>query len=195
MESHARDKWEGVIPVSQPSEASPAPRSADFRAAFEAEAGYVFWSLQRLGVRGSDLDDLTHDVFVAFYRHLADYDPARPLRPWLFGIAVKTAANYRRRARQDAVPSELMDLIPDGAPRADEQLASRQALALVNDALGALELDRRAVFVMHDLDGHAMPEIAAALGVPLNTAYSRLRLAREQFTAAVHRLRRTRGER
>jgi len=56
-------------------------------------------------------------------------------------------------------------------------------------ALEELDLDRRAVFVMHDIDGHVMPDIAAALGVPLNTAYSRLRLARADFAAAVERVR------
>jgi RNA polymerase sigma-70 factor (ECF subfamily) len=47
---------------------------------------------------------------------------------------------------------------------------------------------------LHEIDGCAMPEIALALALPLNTAYSRLRLAREQFHAAVRRERLRRGE-
>ena len=61
-------------------------------------------------------------------------------------------------------------------------------------ALDDLELDRRAVLILHDIDGHSVPEIARALSIPLNTAYSRLRLAREQFKAAVKRIRLRRGE-
>ena len=72
----------------------------------------------------------------------------------------------------------------DGAPVELERFerAHHQPLPLA-----ALELDRRAVFVMHDIDGHVMPDIATALGIPLNTAYSRLRLARADFAVAVKR--------
>src|SRR6185436_7362521 len=146
--------------------------------------------------RDADLEDLTHDVFVIVYRSLPEYDPKRPLRPWLFGMAYRFASDYRRRAqhRREVVDDRRVEPI-DRAPPADEQLAAQQARQLVIDALDAVELDRRAVLVMHDIDGHGVPEIAQALEIPLNTAYSRLRLAREQFKAAVQRLRLRRGER
>jgi RNA polymerase sigma-70 factor (ECF subfamily) len=60
---------------------------------------------------------------------------------------------------------------------------------MVIRVLDKLDLDRRAVLVMHDLEGQTVPEIAAALGVPVATAYSRLRLAREDVAAALKRLR------
>ena len=60
-------------------------------------------------------------------------------------------------------------------------------------ALDTLDLDRRAIITMHDLYGHPIPEVATALAIPLNTAYSRLRLARQDFLAAVARRRSTRG--
>jgi len=49
------------------------------------------------------------------------------------------------------------------------------------------------VFILHELDECTMPEIAEALGIPLNTAYSRLRLASADLAATVRRLR-SRGE-
>ena len=55
-------------------------------------------------------------------------------------------------------------------------------------ALEHIPIERRGVFVMHDIDGIAAPEIAVALEIPLNTAYSRLRLARRDFGEAVARL-------
>jgi RNA polymerase sigma-70 factor (ECF subfamily) len=63
-----------------------------------------------------------------------------------------------------------------------------QESQLVMRALDTLDLQRRAVFVMSELGGHTMPEIAETLSVPLNTAYSRLRLARQDFESAVRRL-------
>jgi len=79
--------------------------------------------------------------------------------------------------------------IADRAPPADDQIADRQAREAVVRVLEQLDLDRRAVLVMHDLDGHPVPEIAAALAIPVATAYSRLRLAREDLAAAIKRLR------
>jgi RNA polymerase sigma-70 factor (ECF subfamily) len=158
----------------------------DFRAVYEAELDYVWRTLRRLGVPERDLEDLSHDVFVAFYRGRSSYDPTRPLKPWLFGIAFRVSSDFRRRAQHRyEIPSEHE--APDLAPGADEQYSAKQRRELVMRGLEALEPERRAVFVMHDLDGHSMPEIAQVLSVPLNTLYSRLRLAREQFAAAVKR--------
>jgi RNA polymerase sigma-70 factor (ECF subfamily) len=159
----------------------------DFRAVYEAELDYVWRTLRRLGVPERDLEDLTHDVFVAFYRGRAAYDPSRPLKPWLFGIAFRVSSDFRRRAQHRyEIPSEHE--ATDHAPGAEEQYSAKQRRELVMRGLEALEPERRAVFVMHDLDGHSMPEIAQVLSVPLNTLYSRLRLAREQFAAAVKRV-------
>jgi RNA polymerase sigma-70 factor (ECF subfamily) len=160
--------------------------AVDFRTVYEAEFDYVFHSLRRLGVPARDLEDLCHDVFLAFHRGTG-YDPARPIKPWLFGIAFRVASDYRRRAQNRyELPSELGDP-PDAAPRADDQVEAQERRRLVLAALQSVELARRAVFVMHDIDGWSMPEIAQVLDAPLNTLYSRLRLARTEFAEAVRR--------
>lgn len=182
------------VPVSG---GAPAPAGApSFAALFEAEFSYVLNTLYRLGVRRADLEDVTHEVFVAVHGALAEYDPTRPLRPWLFGIAFRFASRYRRSARfSREVPREEAGDVADEAPPADEQMASEQARRVVMEALDTLDVDRRAVIVMHDIDGCPVPEIALALSIPLNTAYSRLRLGREQFKAAARRILLRRGER
>jgi len=171
------------------------PEAPGFRALFEAELTYVIGTLRRLGVREADLEDLAHEVFVAVHGALATYDRARPLRPWLFGIAFRIASDYRRKARfSRESPRAEADDRADAAPLADERLADEQARRIVIEALDHLDLDRRAVLVMHDIDGCPIPEIARTLSIPLNTAYSRLRLGREQLKAAVKRVRLRRGE-
>lgn len=165
----------------------PAQRP-DFTHIFQTECSYVWNTLRRLGVHERDLEDVAHDVFVAVHRRLDTFDPTRPLKPWLFGIAFRVASDYRRLARHRR---ELMDdtfEAVDQTPAVDERIATEQARRLVLEALEALDLDKRAVFVMLELDGHAMPAIAVALGIPVNTAYSRLRLGRETFAAAVKRI-------
>jgi RNA polymerase sigma-70 factor (ECF subfamily) len=166
------------------------PLPPTFRAIFEAESSYVLNSLRRLGVFERDLDDLTHDVFLAVHLRFGEYDPSRPVRPWLFAFAVRVAAAYRRRARHRLeVIDGAEEAVDERAGPAEEQIVSREDRRLVIEALDALELDRRAVLVMHDLDGESMPEIARSLSIPLNTGYSRLRLARAEFEAALKRLR------
>lgn len=180
----------GVSHNQEPPAVPPRTPSAPcFRALFLEHASYVASSLRRLGVRDRDLEDLTHDVFLAVYRHLEDYDPARPIKPWLFGFAAKIALGHRRRKSysHEVIAADIEAV--DQAPSADEEVAAVQARELVLEALGAVAEPRRPVFIMHDIDAIAMPDITAALGIPLNTGYSRLRLARGEFAAAVQRIR------
>jgi RNA polymerase sigma-70 factor (ECF subfamily) len=166
---------------------------AAFRAIFHDHFEHVWHMLRRLGVPPADLEDLTQEVFVTFYRRRSDYDPSRRLLPWLLGIAHRVAlAHQRRRWRKIEVLGVEPSDIDNGGALPDERLALEQDRALVTQALGCIELDRRAVFVMHELDGASMPEIADALRIPLNTAYSRLRLARADFALAVQRFERRR---
>src|SRR5262245_32120237 len=92
-----------VQPCEQDQAASSAsadwPEKTSFAELFEEYFAYVWHSLRRLGVPERDLEDVTHDVFIRVYGRLDTRDPARPLRPWLFGFALRLAAEYRRRAR------------------------------------------------------------------------------------------------
>jgi len=167
--------------------------AAEFVVIFRAEAGYVWKSLRRLGVREADLEDVVHEVFLVFHKLQDRYDRSRPIRPYLFAIAARAASDYRRRAHHRR---EVLDDRPSReADGASSPEADVEARALVLRALDALAPDRRVVFVMHDLDGYSMPEIAAALAIPLNTGYSRLRLARADFSAALAKLRRAENAR
>jgi RNA polymerase sigma-70 factor (ECF subfamily) len=168
------------------------PAGAAFAEVFEAHFDYVWNSLRRLGVREGDLEDLTHDVFFAVHRRFDRFDAKRPLRPWLFGFAFRRASDYRRLARNRfevlesaSMPSEPVDFSADPL----EQVIVGESLRVARAALEALELGRRAVFILHDLDEIAMPEVARELEIPLNTAYSRLRLARSELARTVSRLR------
>ena len=166
----------------------------DFRALFEEQFAYVWSVLVRVGVRTEDVEDLAHEVFLSVYRRLADYDPARPPRPWLFGFAVRVAAAHRRRAHRRYEVLALAPTVEDGGAPADQQLVDHEERSLLLRALDELDLDRRAVLVAHEWDGVPIPELARALGIPLNTAYSRLRSAREDLAAAVRRLSARRGQ-
>jgi RNA polymerase sigma-70 factor, ECF subfamily len=166
----------------------------DFRKLFDAEVDYVWHTLRRLGVRQADLEDVTHDLFVAVYKKLPTFDRSKPIRPWLFGFAYRFASDYRQLARHRREVLMLAPETRDPAPSAFDRADFGETLDVARRALDMLDLDRRAVFVLHELDECPMPEVAQALGIPLNTAYSRLRLAREDLASAIRRLR-ARGKR
>jgi len=165
----------------------PKVEEREFRQIFEQELSYVWHTLRRLGVRGDDVRDQSQEVFVIVHRLLPEFDRTRPIRPWLFGIAFRVASAYRDKARY-RVTEELGDDLTDDAQPADEQIADAEKRRLVLRALERVDLARRAVFVLADIEGRAIPEIATELGIPLNTAYSRLRLARAEFAEAARRL-------
>ncbi len=178
---------EVALPQLADAEAKPLTR-ARASELFAENCDYVWNALRRLGVRHEDLEDLTHDTFVAVYKQWAGYDSKRPLRPWLFGFALRVASDHRRLARHRFEVSPDDEEQRDDAPNAADVLLQKERNAFAHAALAALELNRRAVFILHELDGSTVPEIAAAFEIPVATAYSRLRLAREDFAAAVKRL-------
>ena len=102
------------------------------------------------------------------------------MRPWLFGVARRVAADLRAKRRE-----QPLDVEPQAHPPSDPLVAQRN---LVWNALAMLDEDRRTVVVLHDLEGHTGSEIATMLEIPVNTVHSRLRLARADLLAAVRKL-------
>jgi RNA polymerase sigma-70 factor, ECF subfamily len=156
----------------------------DFPRVYKAEFSYVVHSLRRLGVSPRELEDVAHDVFVAVYKHFGDFDPTRPLRPWLFGFAFRVASDHRKLARHRHEAREAQggaDEAADPGRGPDEIVEDERMRRALLVALDSMEFEKRSLVVMHDVEGMAVPEIARMLEVPLNTAYSRLRLARAEF--------------
>jgi len=162
----------------------------EFCAFFRENAAYVAESLRRLGVRSGDAEDMTHEVFLAVHRRFADYDRGRSAKPWLFAFALRIASNYRGHSSnkrellaQDGAPLDRADSSPDVLAKLEQDAARKQVYA----ALAGIPIERRSVFIMYELDQRPMNEIAQELAIPLQTAYSRLRIAREEFVANVRR--------
>lgn len=182
-------RWEPAAGMTDPRAERPAP--LDFAAVYREQFGYVFRTMRRLGVRPPDLDDLVQEAFTVVLKRLDDYETDRPIEPWLFGIAFRVAAAHRRhRSRRiTEVPSSQLEHADLDGAGPEASFADRQARLLVLEALEALDLDQRAVFVMHDIDEQPAPAIADVLEIPINTVYSRLRAARAKFEARIRKLR------
>ena len=169
----------------------PSSKSELFRHVFEQHFERVCRNLRRLGVRERELEDCALEVFIVVHRHLDEYDRSRPFPPFLFGITLRVASDHRRRPRyrREVLDDEMLD-----ARDGDADPLDLEARWIVIRALEALSEEKRALLVMHDLEEYTMPEIAHVLGVPLNTAYSRLRLARADFRQALSDAQAHRGD-
>jgi RNA polymerase sigma-70 factor (ECF subfamily) len=155
---------------------------ARFEAVYRSEVNGVWRFLYRLGIKPPTTEDLTHQTFLVAFTRWRHLDAARPVGPWLRGIAWRIAADHRRLHQHREAPlEELADSPAAPAAAADEQLASRRALKALEEALGQLNSEQRAVFVMHELESMPIDEIAQAMEAPVPTTYSRLRLARERL--------------
>jgi RNA polymerase sigma-70 factor (ECF subfamily) len=151
--------------------------------AFESEIDFILGSLRRQGVNGADAEDLAQEIFVIIWRRWSEYDDRRPIRPWIAGIIHKVASRHTTR-RHRFLPRALLE-VEDPRPGQDDQLASARARISIARALAHLTAGQRDVVVMHDLEGIPIREVARQQGVPLFTAYTRLRTGRKKLAKAI----------
>ena len=168
-----------------------AAGEARYAKLYREEMPYVWNFLRRLGVKtDGDIEDLTQEVFIRAFQGWNKFDASRPLRPWLLGIAFRVASDFLRLARHRVEQSGDAAEASHGARSPEDLVAAAQDRALVERAIQSLPMERRSVLVLHDLQGCAAPEIAEALEIPLNTVYSRLRVARGEVATAIKAVRR-----
>ena len=153
------------------------PRDLD--AVYREHADFVVRVAGQLGIDATHVEDVVHDVFLVVHRRLHEYD-GRSMRSWLYGITRRVVLHHHRGRRRAHERIRLAP-VPSAAPDPEEGTAVQEAAAIVESFVATLDEDQRTVFVLVELEGTPMPEIAEALGVKLNTLYSRLRLARRRF--------------
>lgn len=174
----------------KPSVDANSGEAPSLEAVYAERARFVWLTLQRLGVRRADLDDVCQEVFIVLQRKLPEFDNRSKIQPRLFAICAHTASNYRRLARfrlevttgRMSADDELNPAAPSFR-RPDQQASDRQQLSRAEAALGRMSPLKRSVFVMFELEGLSCQEIADELGLPVGTVYSRLHSARKLFSA------------
>jgi len=152
------------------------------------EFQFVWRCLRGLGVRDAELDDAAQDVFVTVHRRLATFRAESTIRTWLFGIVRNVAFKHRRRLGRKPTSAEQPQAEPlHPGPSPLERAQDNEAGAFVLTFLAQLNDKKREVFVLAVLEEMNIPDVAAALSIPLNTAYTRLRSVRSDFQEALAR--------
>lgn len=174
---HSPDVLITLDRVAQPS--APLP-SLD--ALYRDHADFVWASLRRMGVKEADLADQLQEVFVVVHRRLESFDGTSKPTTWLYGICLRVASAHRRRAHHHR--ESLVASTPEQdslRPSAEEQLIERDAQMELESLLDAMDLERRAVLVMFEIEELPCQEIASLMGIPVGTVHSRLHTARKDF--------------
>ncbi len=142
----------------------------------------VRWIMHARGVPEAWVDDLVHESFLAVSRRWPSRSPDVPVAVWIGGVARNIAFSHRRtEGRRRKGLSALPDRLADPPP--DEVVAERRAWNQLERFAEGLSPKLREVFVLAELGGTPVPEIAAQSGTPVATIHSRLRLARSRFDA------------
>ena len=159
-----------------------------FEAIYQEYFDFVWSSVKRLGVGSDSMDDVVQEVFIVVHSRLHTLQQPESLRSWLYGIVRRTVSGYRRSnlaklTRESSAAAE-------GAPHEPTPLELTERageLKLLDKLLSGLDEAKREVFLLVELDEMTVPEVAEALEIPVNTAYSRLRAARLAFEEALTR--------
>jgi len=162
---------------------------AAFRAFYAEHFGFVWRCLGALGVPTAGLDDAAQEVFVVVHRRLPEFRGESKLRTWLYGIVRNVAANARRSQQRRPGHSELQADVPGAGADPLQSLETREAVDFVQRFVRELDEPARDLFVLALVEQFSIPEVAPLLGVPLNTAYTRLRALRQAFQSALARYR------
>jgi RNA polymerase sigma-70 factor (ECF subfamily) len=138
--------------------------------------------LAQVTANAEDVDDLTHATFLAAAEIAGRYDGRPSCRPWLIGIAAQLLRRRKRRfGRFRAFLSSL-----GGAQTASADPAPGwEARTDIGRALRAISEPKRVTFLLAEVEGLTCPEIAAALGIPVGTVWTRLHAARRELRRAL----------
>ncbi len=170
---------------------APPRTPLDFARVYEAWFEPCLRWLRALGIPDADLEDVGQEVFVVVRRKLDAFDGER-LPAWLYRIAARTASDQRRRAwfRRLWTRGARVDLdaIASAAAGPAELYERREAQRQLDRVLSRMSDKRRVAFALYEIEGYSGEEIAALLGVPVATVWTRLHHARKEFLARVAEL-------
>lgn len=176
--------------------ARPAPASAEeddartpsLREVYTDYSGYVWRIALRMGIPEHAVEDVMHEVFLIVDRRLPQFDGQVAMTTWLYHQTRGVVSNHRRRHHREQRRIAIADPKPSPSIDPEAEVGRKQAAAFVDDFIGGLDPQKREVFALVELEGLPVPEVAQMIGINLNTAYSRLRAARTQFSRAAERI-------
>jgi RNA polymerase sigma-70 factor, ECF subfamily len=159
--------------------------AASFRRLYERHRADVARLVYRMLGPRADLEDVIQEVFVQVYRSLRDFRGQSKFSTWLHRVTVNVALMHRRSARSRPVFADepVADVVRSDNARPDEDAERHERVRAFARLLERLADKKRAVFVLHELEGLPPSEIARIVGAPVLTVRTRLFYARRELEA------------
>ncbi len=178
-------------PASLPTAGAHREAAPSFLEVYDQCFDLAWRNLRRLGVPEAQVDDAVQEVFMIVHRRLGEFEGRASLRAWVCAIVTRVASDHRRTLRRKSPRADASvdaDTLPDEQARDPHDSAVREeGVRRLHRLLDELADDKRAVFVLAELEQLSAPEIAESLGENVNTIYARLRAARREFEQLVAR--------
>jgi RNA polymerase sigma-70 factor (ECF subfamily) len=159
-----------------------------FESLYRQYFDFVWSSVRRLGVSPAAADDVVQEIFIVIHSRLHTLEKPDALRSWIYSVVRRTVSGHHRAKRSMQASGEVLAAEPEARrfPATPLDIAEQNdKVKLLFSLLDELDEPKREVFMMAELDELTVPEIAEILEIPLNTAYSRLRAARQAFEEAL----------
>lgn len=165
-------------------------RRTQFLTLYDVWCESVMRWIRALGGPDADRDDIAQEVFLVASRRLHAFDGSNPAA-WLYRITQRQVRDFRRRTWIRRIfnreHTDAVDALPDESTSPARALERKQNQRILNALLSKMNGDRRVAFVLFEIDGVSGEEIAKIQGVPVNTVWKRLHVARKEFLALVAR--------
>ena len=139
-------------------------------------------------------EELTQEIFLAAYKHIASFRNESKFSTWLFQIAVNRCKNqhgYRDRRKHghheplEGTHPEQKREFPDQTLSAVQQIHKKEQSDILQEALNQIDDKYREVLILFDIQGIPQNEIASMLNLPIGTIKSRIHRARNELAHAL----------
>lgn len=181
------------VDPGSPNHQDPSLRSVrrtQFLTLYDVWCESVIRWIRALGGPEADRDDIAQEVFLVASRRLHAFDGVNPAA-WLYRITQRQVRDFRRRTWIRRIftreHTDAVEALPDEGSSPGSALERRENQRILNALLSKMNADRRAAFVLFEIDGLSGEEIAKIQGVAVNTVWKRLHVARKEFLALVAR--------
>jgi RNA polymerase sigma-70 factor, ECF subfamily len=175
---------------NQQDSSSRLVRRTQFLTLYDVWCESVIRWIRALGGPEADRDDIAQEVFLVASRRLHAFDGSNPAA-WLYRITQRQVRDFRRRTWIRRIftrdHTDAIEALPDDGSSPARSLERKDNQRILNALLSKMNVDRRAAFVLFEIDGLSGEEIAKIQGVAVNTVWKRLHVARKEFLALVAR--------
>jgi RNA polymerase sigma-70 factor (ECF subfamily) len=179
--------------TASPQSGVPCLAIPSFETVYEENLKFVWRAARRLGIDSGDTDDVVQEVFVVAHRKLPEFEGRAQVKTWLLKILVRVVRHYfrtqqRKPGHRPAQTLDDLEVLRDHQDRGPAEAAERKdAVRVLDNLLARMDSEKREVFVLAEIEQLSSVEIAEVLGANINTIYSRLRAARQEFEQALRR--------